>query len=320
MHSWPSRLNQHAHSIARLIPAPPAIRIAADLVFRAFRNFSRDDGSHMAAGVAYYAVFSMFPLVLATIAIAGYVLADSDVEQGLLKFLEEQLPGSGNSAFVRGNIETLANARGTFSILAMATLLWSGRAVFGAIHRVLNRAWKVTEPPHFLLYQLGQMAAAAGVVLLFVSSAVLGTVGRAIAAQTEVLPVHIPWETLFNIIPFVLSTVLFVTLYRVVPDTVVRWRDAVPAGVIAGMAFELTKVGFSYYLANLSSLDLVYGSVTTIVVLLLFLYVVALILVWGAELASEISRTSKAGMLDIKGHLVPIRGGLASVAHRGSSR
>ena len=101
-------------------------------------------------------------------------------------------------------------------------------------------------------------------------------------------------------------------VYKIVPDTPVRWPDALPPAIMAGVAFEIVKAVFSYYLANLSNLDLVYGSITTIVALMLFLYIVALILVLGAELSSEISRTRKAGLLNIRGHLRPVAGGLRS--------
>ena len=314
MRSWLRFLAQRGRVVAYRLPAPPAIRMIADLIFRTFQNFSRDDGSHLAAGVAYYAIFSLFPLLLATFAVAGF-FAGEEIHDRLFEIIDELVPGSAGSALIRENIEALVNARGALGLFAFIGLLWSARAVFGAVHRVLNRAWKVTEPPHFLIHQLGQIAAAVSAALLFIGSSGLGTVGRAIAAEAEVLP-QLPWGLLIAILIFGVSTVLFVFVYRFVPDASVRWREAIVAGLLAGIAFEGAKIGFSYYLANLSSLDLVYGSVTTIVALMLFLYVVALILVWCAELTSELSRTDKAGMLDIRGHLRPVAGGLASVHHR----
>lgn len=314
MPSWLQSLAQRGRVVAYRLPAPPAMRMIADLIVRTFQNFSRDDGSHLAAGVAYYAVFSLFPLLLATFAVAGF-FAGEEIHDRLFEVIGELIPGSAGSALIRENIEALVNARGALGVFAFIGLVWSARAVFGAVHRVLNRAWKVTEPPHFLVHQLGQIAGALGAAMLFIGSSALGTVGRAIVAKTEVLP-QAPWGVLIGALIFGASTTLFVFIYRFVPDTSVRWREAIVAGLLAGIAFEGAKVGFSYYLANLSSIDLVYGSVTTIVALMLFLYVVALILVWGAELASEISRTDKAGMLDIRGHLRPVPGGLAPVHHR----
>lgn len=317
MRPWYLRLLDRARPFIHRFPAPPFLRSLGELVYRAFLNFSRDDGSHMAAGVAYYGIFSLFPLMLATIAIGGYFVDDRRIETVLLDLLGRELPGIGDSPLVRGNIEGLAAARGAFSILALLGLVWSGRAIFGAVHRVLNRAWKVSQPPHFVLYQAGQVAGSVGVVLLFVFTAALGTIGRAIAAQAELLFI---WETSINTISTLLSAVLFLILYKFIPDAKVRWRDAIPAGVVAGIGFEITQLGFSFYLANISNLDLVYGSITTIVLLMLFLYLVSIILVWGAELSSEIRRTDEAGLLNIRKELRPIPGGLASAPHRGGRR
>ncbi len=314
MRSWLRFLAQRGRVVAYRLPAPPAIRMIADLIFRTFQNFSRDDGPHLAAGVAYYAIFSLFPLLLATFAVAGFFVGE-EIHDRLFEIIDELVPGSASSDLIRGNVEALVNARGALGLLAFIGLLWSARAVFGAVHRVVNRAWKVTEPPHFIVHQLGQVAAAVGAALLFIGSSGLGTVGRAIAAETQVLP-QVPWGAFIALSIFGVSTALFVFIYRFVPDTKVRWREAVPAGLAAGIGFETTKLSFSYYLGNLSSLDLIYGSITTIVVLMLFLYVVSLVLVWGAELSSEIGRTDEADMLDIRGHLRPVPGGLASVHHR----
>jgi membrane protein len=298
------------------LPAPPIIRTLIEMIYRVFRDFSRDDGSHMAAGVAYYAIFSLFPLALGTISIAGLFVSADDVRDNVLSFLQDQI-GVGSEALVTSNIEALLNARGAVGVAAMVTLFWSSRAVFGAVHRVMNRAWKVTEPPHFVSYQLAQIGAAFGVAVLFIASATVGPAGRALASRTEYLfGLQMPWATLFTVLPLLLSALMLVLIFRVVPDAKVRWRDAVPAAVVATVLFELAKAGFTYYLSNLSSLDLVYGSVTTIVVLMLFLYLVAMVLVLGAELSSEYNRSSRSGLLIFRGHWKPVRGGFATLAHR----
>jgi membrane protein len=270
----------------------------------------------MAAGVAYYAIFSLFPLALGTISIAGIFVSADDVRDSVLRFLEEQI-GVGSEALVSSNVEALLDARGAIGIAAFVTMFWSSRAVFGAVHRVMNRAWKVTEPPHFVTYQLAQIAAAFGVAVVFMASATVGPAGRALASRTEYLfGLQMPWATLFTVLTLMLSALVFLMIYLVVPDTRVRWRDAIPAAVLATVLFEVAKGGFAYYLSNLSSLDLVYGSVTTIVVLMIFLYLVAMVLVLGAELSSELSKSSRSGILTFKGHWKPVPGGLASIERR----
>ena len=294
------------------LPAPPVFRGIAELIYRSFLSFSRNDGSHMAAGVAYYAIFSLFPLALAAIAVGGLFVTPEQIEGRVIGFFEELLPGLGQREIIRGNIETLVQARGALGAVAIAALLWSGRAVFGALHRVMNRAWGVVEAPHFLLYQIGQIAGAVAVAVLFMLSAALGTVGRVIVTQTDLLlNGRFSVDAVVTLLPFMVSLLLFLVVYKVLPDAAVRWRDAALAAVVAAVLLELSKILFAYYLSNLSTLDLVYGSVTTIVVLMLFLYVVSMVVVLGAELSSEYNRLSRAGLMVFRGHMRPVRGGLA---------
>ena len=316
MHGAVERTHRRFLGWVYSLSAPPIIRSLIEFIYRVFRNFSRDDGSHMAAGVAYYAIFSLFPLALGTISIAGLFVNADDVRDSVIGFMERQI-GVGSEALVSSNIEALLNARGAVGIVALVTLFWSSRAVFGAVHRVMNRAWKVTEPSHFITYQVGQVLAAVGVAVVFMASATIGPTGRALASRTEYLfGITMPWVTLFTVSSFFLSALIFLLIYVVVPDSKVRWRDAIPAAVLATILFEFAKAGFAYYLSNLSSLDLVYGSVTTVVVLMLFLYLVSMVLVFGAELSSEYNKSSTSGLLIIRGHLKPVRGGFAPLEHR----
>lgn len=300
-------------------PAPPVLRSLAEIIFRTTKNFALNEGSHMAAGVAYYAIFSLFPLMLATIALTEYFIHSGDLQGEVVHFIDRQLPGQDHD-FVEDHLEDLQAARSALGAIASVGLIWAGRAVFGAVRRVVNRAWKIAERPHFIIDQLAQIAASVGAVLLFISAAVAGSVGRTVANETSILPVAIPWGVFFNVLPFFIGVGLFIMVYRMIPDADVRWRDAILPGIIAGIALELTKILFSFYLSNLSRLDLVYGSITTVVVTMLFLYIVSVILVWCAELSSEIRRTDEADMLNLRRGLRPVPGGLASVTHRPTRR
>lgn len=316
MHASLTTRLQRLRTLFRRFPAPPVFRSVAELLFRTTRNFARDEGLHMAAGVAYYGMFSLFPLMVATIAVAEYSIHSADLQADVILFIDRQLPGH-NHAFVEEHLEELEAARSAFGVLALVGLVWAGRAVFGAVRRVVNRAWKIADPPHFLMDQVAQIGASVGAVLLFITVAVAGSVGRTIVTQTDLIPV-IPWGILLNVMPFLVNTSLFVLLYRMLPDTDVRWRDAVVPGVLAAAALETANLLFSYYLGNISRLDLVYGSITTVVVTMVFLYVVSVILVWCAELSSEIRRTDEAQMLNLRRGLRPVPGGLVALVHRPS--
>ncbi len=303
---------QRAKGALYALPAPPALRSFMEMAIRVAYNFTRNDGAHMAAGLAYYAAFSLFPLVLGIIAVSGFFVNSGNVQNDILNFLDEQLPGIGDQEIIRNNISVLVDSRGAPGIIAIIALFWSGRAMFGAIHRVLNRAWRVRDRPHFLLYQLGQVGAAAAIGVVFFGTTAVGTIGRAIMADTNTLfGVEFPWGPLLNVLHLAISISLFAVIYRFVPDAEVRWRDAILGAVVASGMFELTKIAFAAYLGNLSNLDLIYGSVTTMIALMLFLYVSATVLAIGAELSSEYNASCQKGLVTIRGRLRPVRGGLA---------
>ena len=298
------------------LPAPPALRSFMEMAIRVVRNFSRDDGAHMAAGLAYYATFSIFPLVLGIIAVSGFFVDTAEIRDEILEFLDEQLPGIGDKELIRNNITALVESRGAPGVVAIVALFWSSRAMFGAIHRVLNRAWHTHDQPHFLLYQLGQVGAAAAIGIVFFGTTAMGTIGRAITADANTFfGAEFPWALLY-VLHLAISVSLFAFIYRFVPDAEVRWRDAILGAASASSMLELAKSAFAYYLGNLSSLDLVYGSVTTMVALMLFLYIVAIVLVLGAEISSEYNSSSRAGLITLRGRLRPVRGGLAPPADR----
>jgi uncharacterized BrkB/YihY/UPF0761 family membrane protein len=139
------------------------------------------------------------------------------VRESILRFRQDQI-GVGSEALVTSSIEALLDARGAVRIIALGTLLWSSRAVFGAIHRVMNHAWKVTEPAHFIPYQLAQIGTVFGVVVLFIVSSIVGPAGREIASRAEYLfGLHMPWATLFIVFPLLLSALTLVLIFRVVP-------------------------------------------------------------------------------------------------------
>ena len=112
------------------------------LVIRVVRDLNRDDGTHMAAGVAYYAFISLFPLVLGLVALGGVVLGSAEgLQERLLEFIADYIPGS--SELVSDNVDTVVRYSTPLGIASFVGLFWTASAVFGAITRAVNRAWGV---------------------------------------------------------------------------------------------------------------------------------------------------------------------------------
>jgi uncharacterized BrkB/YihY/UPF0761 family membrane protein len=113
----------------------------------AVRAFNQHHCPDLAAAIAYYAIFSLFPLLLGLIALASLFIQTAAAEDRIVSAVAQILPGSAN--LVRDNIALVLKSRGTIGLIAIVTLLWAGKAVFGEMTTALNLAWNVPETRSF---------------------------------------------------------------------------------------------------------------------------------------------------------------------------
>lgn len=281
----------------RLAAHPPV-----QLLIRTVRELSEDDATHMAAGVAYYALFSMFPLLLGLIALSSFFLETEEAQARVAQLVSEYLPGT--DQLVLENVQSVLRLRGTLSLLAIAGLLWSGSGIFGALNRAVNRAWDVRDRP---LYKSKprHLLMALGVGSLFALSVVASAAARLLE---EISRRQIPGLGLLqdSAVAFLLDTVglallrggsflltflIFLLIYKYMPNTRTYWRFIWPGALVGAVLFEVSKTLFILYIDRLANFENVYGSaLAPVVALLLWVYVGAFIVILGAELASEYGR------------------------------
>ena len=264
------------------------------LVVRTLEEMSADDATHMAAGVAYYALFSLFPLLLVLIVVLSMFIGSEDLAVRLTDFAADYLPGAED--LVASNIKTVQRLRGALGVFGFLGLVWSASAVFGAVTRAVNRAWDVHKDRPLYISKPRQLAMALAVGVLFALSLGSATFAR---ATERISQFDVPGlDFLLNAFgrsilqgsSFVLVLCIFLLIYKLVPNTKTYWRFIWPGAVVAAVLFELTKNLFIIYLNRLTNIEDVYGSVAPVLALLLWTYVSSLILILGAELSSEYGR------------------------------
>ena len=264
------------------------------LALRVVREMRDDDATHLAAGVAYYAMFSLFPLLLAFLAVAGLVLKSEGVEQNFLDFVTDNLPGS--EQIVKENVGQVVRFRGLVGIGAFVGLLWAASAVFGAINRAVNRAWNIRKDAPFYKAKPRQLAMALGVGILFLlstsaTSAIQVFTDRDLGIPGQVFLLEIGLGHLaLRVVPWAMTLLIFLMVYRFLPNCKTYWRFIWPGAVVASVLFEAGKSLFVWYLNNIAIYDRVYGSLTSVMALLFWIYISALILILGAEICSEYAR------------------------------
>ena len=276
--------------LERRLMANPVIA----LVYRTGREMSADDATHMAAGLAYYAVLSLFPLTVGLISLLGLLLEPDTLHNDVVQFLEDYLPVS--EELLLSNIEAAGNIHGLLGVISFFGLFWSASLMFGAITRSVNRAWDIHQDRPFYIDKVRNIVMAFSVAPLFLLS-VSTTAALQMLEGTDI-PAGMVATTLENglaetaarILPFLFSLTIFLLIYKFTPNTQTHWRYIWPGAVLAAALFEISKSVFVLYVDNFANYEEVYGSLASVIVLLAWTYFSGLILIAGAEFSSEYER------------------------------
>ena len=258
---------------------------------RVAKEMSDDDGTNMAAGVAYYAFLSLFPLVLGLIAILGWFLPSQVVQQQIFSFFENNFPGA--TDVLETNIRNIIDLRGTLGIIGLAGLVWSGSGALSSTGHAINRAWGVERELGFFLRKPRDIGLTIGLGLLFFASL---AVSAAIAlVEFDRFPVVGDWlvQVSLRILAFLFVYLLFLILYKAIPNTRTYWRDIWLGALITAILFEIGRYLFLLYLNGFANYAMVYGSIGSVIALLIWIYYSAVIIILGAELTAEYSRTRR---------------------------
>ena len=264
------------------------------LLYRTVREMSADDATHMAAGVAYYAVLSLFPLTVGLISLLGLVLNSEALEGEIFQFFQDFLPGSKD--LLVANVEATGSIRGFLGVVSLLGLFWSASLLFGAITRSVNRAWDIHKDRPFHIDKLRHVLMAFSVAPLFLMSisataAVQFLGGHEVPVLGRVEFMQRDWISLLSrLLPFVFSLAIFLLIYKFTPNTRTYWRYIWPGALLRAVIFELFKSIFVLYLEHFADYERVYGSLASLIVLLIWTYFSSLILIAGAEFSSEYER------------------------------
>jgi membrane protein len=259
---------------------------------RAASGHVRDYCPQMAAGISYWVFFSIFPLAIVLVAIAGRLLRDEELQTRLINNMIEFLPLEPveGRRIIEDVIGGLSSNLDVFAIFSIVGLIWGASAMMTSIRLSINIAWGHGVRRPALLGKLVDIAMVFSFGLLVLVSIVVTGLLRVGAGIIDSLPGSIPdwtWIAVSVGTPFLISIVLFSLLYRFVVTIPVAFVDIWPGVLFAAFSFEVLKQGFAFYLTNFSNLNAVYGSIGAIVAFMMFVYFSANIMLFGAELASE---------------------------------
>jgi len=259
----------------------------AAALLRAIEKSNEDHAKDMAASIAFFSFFSLFPLLVGVIAGASLFLERSTIQARLDRMLSDEFPGSAD--FLRSNIEALIDLRGAAGVASVVGLLWSASKMFGALSRGINLALGIPKDHPFYLSRLRYFGMTVTVSLLLFG-AVAASMTVDVFTQLDLSRFGVDLSAFEwlggHAASFVFILAVVLVLYNIVPYKRPPWRDVLPGALTAAFLFEIGKALFVIYLDNARSLQAVYGSLTSVIVLLLWLYFSARVLLFGAELVA----------------------------------
>lgn len=267
-----------------------------------FSEFSEDNCMSMAAALAYYTVFSLPPLLLLIITLAGFFFSPEQVQQTI----QEQagsLIGSEGAQQVQtmvANASASVEEGGTFAlVLSIGGLLFGATGAFAQLQQALNRAWEIGPDPDesgimsFLLKRLLSLGMILVIAFFLLVSLVLNAAISALSDQiTDFLPGGIGEPVLFAVnagLSLLIISLLFATIYKVLPDAKITWRDVGIGAFATALLFVAGQFLIGLYLGQ-SNPGEAFGAAGSLALILVWIYYSAVILFLGAEFTQVYAR------------------------------
>lgn len=262
------------------------LRVTLEIFSVALKDFSRNNCSYMAAGIAYWSLLSLFPLILAGISFLGFLYPTMEEQGAIVEAVVQLIPVS--VGYLASVIEGVSQARGTLGVVAVIGLLWSGTAVFSAIRKGINHTWHVSQPPYFLFGRAMDLLMLLGVAVLAFTQITFSTnlVGfSSLDWWPEARGAVLALRFILEFSTLMVTAGVLVLLYRYIPNTHVAWGDTWFGASIGSLGFHGVGLAFTWYTSHFSSFNLVYGSLGALMAVLVWAYFSSLAVLLGAQMA-----------------------------------
>ena len=269
-----------------------AWRGAFGLVKKTFRDFMDDECPRLAAALSYYTVFSLPPLLILILLLLGAVMDPADVRDALGRQVSGLMGPSGAEQVQTIIAEAKQPGSGPLAgLLGVAALVLGATGAFLQLQSALNRAWEVEPDPgqgglkNFVLKRVLSLGMVLGIAfLLLVSLAVSALLSEAGHALTRMLP-GVNEALLYGlnlVLSFAVITLLFATMFKVLPDARIAWRDVWVGAVVTALLFVIGKFALGFYLGR-SNPGQAFGAAGSLALVLVWIYYSSMILLFGAE-------------------------------------
>ena len=267
-----------------------------DILFDAVRNFGQNGNNNQAAAIALYAILSAIPLfILTMIAASSFFSSNPQIQKDIIRAIQNFQPYfSGDILHQLGHIEGKRKVLGWIGVLG---LVWLSAAIFNAIASALNNIFRSQKTRNYFVSKLMAFGMIPTAWVIGGLSVLMSYVAALLAKTPLVLPgdieisLTLPAQIVLRyIIPYVMIVVLVTIVYRVVPTAKIRFRTALAGSAIFAFLLEIAKQFFTWYMTNYTRYDVIFGSLETVVILVIWVFYIALIFLFCAEVMASYER------------------------------
>jgi membrane protein len=261
---------------------------------RPFIEFGREYYAHVkedrvmdvAAQLAFYFLLSLFPFLIFAITLLGYTTITVEDVLGLL---QRFAPAETLNPIQQNLQEVFEQRKGGLLSFSILGTIWAASAALNAIIRALNRAYNVSESRSFLMERGVAILLTFMMILVILVSLLLPVFGemilRLVAVFVDIPPIlSMVWSLTRWVLSFCILVSVFVLIYYLAPNDRLRFRDVISGALFAAVGWQVISLGFSYYVNNFANYSATYGSLGTIIALMMWFYLTALIIILGGEL------------------------------------
>ena len=268
-------------------------------------DWVEDGAMRLSSSLAYYAIFSLAPLLVILISMAG-VFFGEEAARGQLSQQIATLAGKGAGEAIQSAVQSSASHKSTgvlATVLSTALLFFGASTVFAELKDALNTICGVVVKPgrpfltlvHDRFFSFSIVLAIGFLLLVsLVISVLLATLGHYMSGRFQLPPAV--WQTSDFLISFAVISGLFAMIFKLLPNVRLRWRDVWLGAVTTSLLFTLGKFAIGYYLAT-SSIASSFGAAGSVVIVLAWIYYSACILFFGAEITKGYARKFGSGIV-----------------------
>jgi len=261
----------------------------------AVKTFTVTRANQAAASLAYYIIFSLFPLLVVLITAGSLFLNTEQVYSKISELIQQSIPYS--YSWISENLRQVLEQRGAVGVISLITLMWAASGGFTSLAYNINLAWLEAPQRNFFQGRLVALKMIAGISGLFFLSIILDWMFSLLRIFDipfgSLMQVDF-WRWFSSVFSWLTIYLLFFALYYWVPTVNVAGKAAFWSALFASVAWEFSTALFSIYLrSRFGRYELLYGSVGALVAFLFLIYILATITLFGAHLASAMDRKLK---------------------------